>query len=166
MIVDGIEQFAILAGLTPEESESIVQHCRTITAQKGAKVFEEGQSASSLFLVRSGSIELRFTVMYLNGLVEIPLESMGAGSVCGWSAMIPPHRYTLTARASQDSELFQISQTALHDLCEINTHFGYVVMKNLARIIGERYELARQKLIGEIQRDLTRKENKALWKDK
>ena len=80
--------------------------------------------------------------------------------------MIPPHRYTLTARASQDSELFQISQTALHDLCEINTHFGYVVMKNLARIIGERYELARQKLIGEIQRDLTRKENKALWKDK
>ncbi|MBI4478793.1 MAG: Crp/Fnr family transcriptional regulator [Acidobacteria bacterium] len=115
--------------------------------------------------MRSGRIELRFLVVYFNGLVEIPLEWMGAGGVCGWSAMIPPHSYTLTACATEDSTLLQINQTELEELCETNTRLGYILMKNIARIIGERYELARQILIGEIQRDLKRKENKRLWRD-
>ncbi len=165
MIADGIERFAVLEGLTPEESDTIVRRCGIITAKKGEKVFEEGKHASSLFLVRSGSIKLRFKVVYFNGVVEIPLESVGAGGVCGWSAMIPPHSYTLTACATEDSELLQIKQTDLQDVCEANAHLGYIVMKNIARIIGERYELARQILVGEIQRDLKRKENKGLWKD-
>ena len=163
MMIDGLERFAILEGLTPEESDTIVQRCEVTTVKKGEKLFEAGKYAHSLFLVRSGSVELRFKVVCFDGLIEIPLERIGAGNVCGWSAMIPPHSYTLTAYATEDSEVLQLKRTDLQDICEANTRLGYIVMKNIARIIGERYELTARILIGEIQRDLQKKENKALW---
>ena len=43
MMVDGIERFAILEGLTPEESDRIVQRCEITTVKKGEKLFEAGQ---------------------------------------------------------------------------------------------------------------------------
>ena len=165
MTLEILDRFSILEGLTPEETDAIAQRCEITSVKKGEKVFEADQYAHSLFLVRSGKIELRFNVVYLSGLVRIPLETIGAGGVCGWSAMIPRHSYTLNAFATEDSELLQIRQSDLQDLCEANTRLGYIVMKNIARIICERYELFRRMLVGEIQRDLKRKENKPLWKD-
>jgi hypothetical protein len=35
---------------------------------------------------------------------------------------------------------------------------GYIVMKNIARIIGERYERARHTLVGEVQSGLRQKD--------
>jgi signal-transduction protein with cAMP-binding, CBS, and nucleotidyltransferase domain len=164
MMVEGLQRFTILEGLTPEESETILQRCQITTVKKGEKVIKAGESAYSLFLVRSGRIELRFQVVYFNAAVEVPLDIIRAGGVCGWSALIPPNSYTLTAYATEDSELLQIQQSDLQACCEANTRLGYLVMKNIARIVGERYEIARQILTGEIQRNLEKKENKKLWK--
>ncbi len=155
MIAEKLERFAIFEGLTPEETDMIAQRCQIITVRQGEKVFEAGKDAHSLFLVCSGLIELRFKLMYFNGLVELPFESIGAGKECGWSAMVPPYIYSLTACATEDSELFQIKQTDLQDLCETNARLGYVVMKNIAQIVVERYEITWKMLQGQ---------NKALLK--
>lgn len=164
MLVDGSKKFAILEGLTPEESGTILQRCETMNVKKGEKVIEAGASADALFLVRSGRIEVRFKVVRLNVPIEVPLDIVGPGDMCGWSALIPPHTYTLSASATEDSELLRIKRTDLQDCCEGNTRLGYIVMKNIARILGHRYEIARQALIKEIQRDLEKKENRTLWR--
>lgn len=46
----------------------------------------------------------------------------------------------------------------LLNCCEANTRLGYIVMKNIARIIGERYERARHTLVGEVQSGLRQKD--------
>jgi CRP-like cAMP-binding protein len=165
MMIEGLQRFTILEGLAPEESDTILQRCQITTVRKGEKVFEAGGSAYSLFLVRSGRIELRVKLVYLNASVEVPMDIIRAGGVCGWSALIPPHSYTLSACATEDSELLRIKQTDLQACCEANTRLGYIVMKNIARIVGERYEIARQMLTGEIQSGLKKKENKEIWKN-
>ncbi|MBI3935160.1 MAG: cyclic nucleotide-binding domain-containing protein [Acidobacteria bacterium] len=157
-------QFAIFEGLTAEESDAILQRGEIITAKKGTKVIEAGQPASTLLLVRSGTIELRFNVMYYNGSIEVPLEILGAGGVLGWSALIPPQDYTLTGYATEDSELLQLEGSTLLDYCEAHPRIGQRVMGNIARIVGERFEITLRLLIGEIQRDLKKKENHSLWK--
>jgi CRP/FNR family transcriptional regulator, cyclic AMP receptor protein len=164
MTVDELTRFAIFEGLTPEESATILRCCKVTSVKKGEKVLEAGESASSLFLVRSGRIEVRFKVVCLNASLDVPLDIIRAGEVCGWSALIPPHRYTLSAYATEDSELLQIQRTDLQEYCEANTRVGYMVMKNIARTLGDRYENALQMLIGGIQKDLKKKENKTLWK--
>ena len=164
MIADQLTRFAILEGLTSEEAGTILQRCETVHVKQGEKVVEAGESADYLFLVRSGRIEARFKVVCFNALVEIPLDIIGAGEVCGSSALIPPHIYTLTAYATQDSELLRIKRADLQDCCEANTRLGYIVMKNLARLLGHRYEVARQGLIKGVQRDLEKRENRTLWR--
>ena len=151
--------------MSPESTDTILQRCQISTVKKGEKIIEAGDSAYSLFLVRSGRIELRFKVVYFNASVEVPLDIVGPGEVCGWSALFPPNSYTLTAYATEESELLQIKQTDLQACCDTNTRLGYIVMKNIARIISDRYEIARQMLAGEIQRNLEKKENKQLWKE-
>ncbi len=164
MKVEGLMRFAILEDLTPEESDTILRRCEAINVKKGEKVIAAGESADALFLVRSGRIEVRFPVMYLNALVEVPMDVIGEGDVCGWSVLVPPHTYTLTAYATQDSELIKIKRTDLQDCCEANMRLGYIVMKNITRILGRRYEIARQGLIRGVQKDLEKKDNKTLWR--
>ena len=162
--IESPNQFAIFAGVTAQESDPILQRGEIITVKKGTKVIEAGQPAATLLLVRSGKIELRFNVLYYNESIEVPLEIVGPGGVIGWSALIPPHNYTLTGYATEDSELFQLPGSTLQDYCAAHPRAGYTVMANIARIVSERYEIARQLLIGEFQRDLKKKENHSLWR--
>lgn len=160
MTVEKMAQFTIFEGLTPEESGTILQCCEMTTARKGQQVIKAGEFADSLFLVLSGRIEVRFKVEHLYASVEIPLDIIRRGEVCGWSALIPPHKYTLNAYATEDSEFLRIERADLQYCCEADTRLGYVVMRNIAQILGNRYELARQMLIGGIQKDLKKRESK------
>jgi len=157
-MIEALEGIVIFEGLTPEESETIGRLCKLTNVKKDETVFTAGASAHSLFFLRSGEVELRFQARFYSSTVEIPMDRVEPGEVCGWSAMIPPHRYTLSAYATEDSELVQIEQTDLQECCEANIRLGYVVMKNIGRIAGERYERARQMLMREIQHGLEEKD--------
>jgi CRP/FNR family transcriptional regulator, cyclic AMP receptor protein len=162
--VESPNQFAIFEGLAAPDSDAILQRGEVLTVKKGTRVIEAGQPAEALLLVRSGKIELRFNIVYIAGSIEAPLELVDAGGVIGWSALIPPHNYTLTGYATEDSELVKLRGSTLRDYCETHPQAGQTVMANVARIVSERYETARKLLISEIQRDLKKKENHSLWK--
>jgi CRP-like cAMP-binding protein len=72
--------------------------------------------------------------------------------------MIPPHKYTLTACAVEDSELLRITQTELRHCCEAGPQLGSVVMGNIAGIVGRRYERAQRILVREIQNNLRQRD--------
>lgn len=164
MLAQESKLFTIFDGLTPEEAHSILERCETVKIKKGERAFEAGEPAEALFLVRSGRIEVRFKVVYLNATMDAPLDYVGAGDAFGWSALIPPHTYTLSAIATEDSELLRIKRSDLQECCERNPRVGYGVMKNIARMLGHRYEIARQGLLKGIQKDLEKKENRTLWR--
>lgn len=157
-MIQNLERFAILRGLGPEELDAISKLCRTAKFNQGDRIFEAGEQASSLFLVYAGKIELRFKVVYLNAAVELVLETITGGQTIGWSALAPPHKYTLSAYAAEDCDLMRVDQAEIHRLCETNLHLGYVFMKNVARIIGERFHAGQLLLVKEIQDGLKRKD--------
>ncbi|MBI4478792.1 MAG: hypothetical protein HY651_02115 [Acidobacteria bacterium] len=45
MLVDQIERFAILEGLTPEESDAVLRGCALTRVRKGENIFEAGKNA-------------------------------------------------------------------------------------------------------------------------
>ena len=137
MTAEGLERFAIFERLRAEELDRIAQRCRIVAVRQGEAIFQAKQDADAVYLVRSGSVELRFRVVYLNGSVEIPLEKVETGELFGWSAVIPPYTYTLTACATKDSELLRIRQADLQECCEDHPRIGYVLMQNIAQIIGK-----------------------------
>jgi CRP-like cAMP-binding protein len=157
-MVEGLERLAIFKGLTGDQLRTIGERCQVISAKQGETVFRAGEPAEYLLFVRSGRVELRFQVVYAGSPSEYPLDTVAAGEACGWSAMIPPHKYTLTACAVEDSELLRIKQTDLRYCCDADPQLGSVVMGNIARIVGRRYERAQRILVGEIQNNLRQRD--------
>ena len=157
-MIAALEKFAIFQGLAPEELDVIAKLCKLTKVKKGEQVFQAGEHARSLFLVSTGKIELRFKVVYSNATVEILLDSKTGGEFFGWSALIPPYKYTLSAYAAEESDLLQIDQADIDYSCEGNTHLGYKLVKNIARVIGQRFQIAEQMLVNEIQNGLRHKD--------
>ncbi|MDH3456459.1 MAG: cyclic nucleotide-binding domain-containing protein [Gemmatimonadota bacterium] len=157
-MIHGLEAFPVFGGLTPEQLDVLGHHCEMVTVKQGETVFTAGDPATHLVFVRSGRVELRFQVEYAGATDEFPLDTVGSHGACGWSAMIPPHRYTLGGYAVQDSELVRIKRSDLEECCEADLQLGYLVMKNIARLVGERYELARRILLSEIKTNIRQRD--------
>lgn len=160
-MIEGIERFAIFQGLTADELRTVTEFCQMAKVKKGETIFRAGEPAGVFFLVRAGKIELRFKLSYYNATVEIPLETKVAGESLGWSAVTHPYQYMLSAYAVEESELLQIRRADIKSLCEANHHLGYLFMKNITRIIGERFHMLQGALAKEIQDGLKRKDSLA-----
>jgi len=153
-----LDRYPIFTGLTPEELNEIAPHCSVVKIERGSDLFQSGEPATSLFVVRSGRIELRFDVTCYSATTPFTLDVKSPGDVCGRSALMAPYVYTLTAHATEDSELLRIDQAGLLQCCESDPSIGYHVMKNIAGIIGQRFEVTRQMLAREIQAGLHQKD--------
>jgi signal-transduction protein with cAMP-binding, CBS, and nucleotidyltransferase domain len=143
---------------TNQELEKIDDICKTITFKKGESIFKAKSFAEYLYIVTNGVVELRFGINYYNASQELTFERKTKGDVFGWSAMTKPNIYTFTALTVQDSELLILNERDLKELCIKNDHLGYILMKNIAEIIGERFQMVQNMLINEIQQNVNEKE--------
>lgn len=150
-MVETLAKFAVFHELKDEELHAILGLCKNVKVEQGTRIFEREEPARSLFLTQSGRIELRFSIVCFNEMVELTLDRLGAGDIFGWSAIVAPHQYTLSAYAVEDCDLLEIEQADMLRLCEENPRLGFQFMKNIAQIIGQRYDITRQMLVGEIQ---------------
>ena len=158
-MIDLLKQSSLFEGLRAEELREIANVSQILKVKKGDRVFEAGSPAESLFVIGTGEIDLRFKVTYYNAAAEISLDRKSRGEAFGWSALIGPHRYTLSALALQDSDLLQMNQRDIKRLCEENNHLGYVLMTNLAKIVGNRFTRVEEVLIQQARQSLKQKES-------
>lgn len=154
-----IKQSRIFEGLEEDELQEIMKICQITEFHKGEKVFEIGESAEHLFIVKEGEVELRFKVIYQNISTSVCLERKPRGEPLGWSALTEPYKYTLSAIAVTEAELLQMGHKELKGLCEKNNHLGYVLMSNIAKLIARRFILTQEKLIQEIQNALRKRDS-------
>jgi len=153
-----LKQSRIFEGLGEDELQKITDISRVAKFKKDEKIFRIGDAAEHLFIVKEGEIELHFQVTYQNLSHEVCLERKSRGEPLGWSALTEPYKYTLSAHSATDSELLQMGHRELMDLCEADNHLGYVLMRNIARLIARRFILTQEKLIREIQQALKKKD--------
>ncbi len=142
-----------------EELQEIASSCSIKQFSKGEQVFRAGDPAKSLFLMSKGKVVLRFKATYHSASTEISLDQVSEGEAFGWSALTHPFRYTLSSYVAEDSELVEIKESDIKRICEENSHLGYVLMNNIAKIIGQRFSAIQAILIQEIQQDLKKKES-------
>ena len=157
-MIDLLKQSSLFEGLNAAELQQIANVAQFLKVNKGDRIFEAGSPAEFLFVVGAGEIDLRFKVTYYNAVADISLDTKSHGEAFGWSALIGPHRYTLSAIALADSALLKMNQTDIKRLCEANNHLGYVLMRNLAKMVGDRFTRVENVLIRQAQESLTRKE--------
>jgi CRP-like cAMP-binding protein len=144
--------YELLNGLSPAEVEQILELGSRLIVPSGTLLFRLGDPADRLFLTERGRIRLTLP-MHLRGKEENVLaEERSPGQTVGWSALIPPYRFTLSAAASLDTEVIALPQKALRGYMAAQPAVGCKIALNLAVVIGHRLQLFQTMWLREMER--------------
>ncbi len=142
----------LLRGLAPADIAAVVALGARIALSEGATLFRLGSEASSLYLVERGRVTLTLPMQLAGREQDVLVEERLPGQMLGWSALIPPHRFTLNATAPLATELIALPRQKLLDHFAEHPQVGYTVLTNLAGIIGHRLQVLQAMWLREMQR--------------
>jgi CRP-like cAMP-binding protein len=142
----------LLSTLQPHEAEAVLALATPVRLPAGTTLFELGGAASALFVIERGRVSLTLPMRLDGREADLLVEEKVAGQVVGWSAIIPPHRFTLKAAAAVDSELVAIPSDALLALFERQPSVAYRVTCNVAAVVGQRLQVFQAMWLRQMQR--------------
>lgn len=118
----------------------------------GTRLFDLGADADRLYLVERGRIALTLPMQVEGRSVDLLVEEKAGGQVVGWSAIIPPHRFTLKAEASADTVALVLPRERLLAHLAAHPAVGYRVTRNIASLVGQRLQVCQAMWLRQMQR--------------
>jgi CRP-like cAMP-binding protein len=142
----------VLVGINDEDAEQVLALGSRIALSAGHVLFNLGDAADSLFVVARGRIALTLPMTVREKEKDVLIEERSPGQSLGWSALVPPHRFTLKAAAAVDTEVLALPRAALLDHFAAHSAVGYAVARNLSAVVGHRLQVMQTMWLREVQR--------------
>lgn len=156
--------FSFFSGVSEAYLSEIAQWCMMMKLDPNETIFQDGGKAIDLFGVITGEVELiirvrdrlmKTDIKYEESIQthfetvekEIIVDSIEPGEIFGWSALLPPNRFTTSARCLTPTEVFSLPAHKLKVLFEKHTPIGYACMERLAEIVSQRLRKRTDSLI-------------------
>lgn len=146
----------LLKGLAAGDAQALLALGRRERVEAGAALFRLGAEAEALYIVQRGRIRLTLPIHVGGRAEEVAVEERLPGQMVGWSGLVPPHRYTLSASAPLETELLALPRAALLAHFAARPAVGHVVCLNLASLVGQRLQVLQAMWLREMQRNLDR----------
>ncbi len=134
--------------------EKILLITEEVTFVPGTRIFREGENADSLYVIQEGILDLNFQFKIGGVESELTIDSKGKGDSVGWSAVVSPHRYTLTGVCRKSIKALSMNGDSLLNICRDDRDFGFLLMRNIAGIVGTRMKQLQTMFIQEVQRGI------------
>ncbi len=144
--------YELLNGLSDTEIDQVLALGTKMTVPCGASLFRLGDTADRIFLTTRGRIRLTLPMQVRGRQEDILIEENSPGQTVGWSALIPPHRFTLSATAPLETEVIALPREALRAYFETAPAVGYKISMNLATVVGHRLQMVQAMWLREMQR--------------
>jgi CRP/FNR family cyclic AMP-dependent transcriptional regulator len=142
----------VFVGLDDSDLKKIaaLSSWRTSTYGEGEFIFQENVAAKDFYILEEGEVRLVIEVYKgeVDGVTQVPVDTITKGDVFGWSSLVTPHSLTLSAICVKPSSVLTVDGTQLSMLMDKNHSLGYEVMKGLVRVIGVRLRDLRDKFAG------------------
>jgi SulP family sulfate permease len=142
----------VLVGIAGEDAERVLSLGSRIALSAGQVLFNLGDAADSLFVVDRGRIALTLPMTVRDQQQDVLIEERSPGQSLGWSALVPPHRFTLKAAAAVDTEVLALPRVALFAHFAAHPALGYAVTRNLSTVVGHRLQVMQTMWLREVQR--------------
>ncbi len=152
---DELAQTSMFHGIPLNGLERVALLAKEVSSPAEAHLFREGEKADRVYLIRDGHLDLTFSLTLAEAENELTIDHKGRGDAVGWSAVIAPHVYTLSAVCRNAVSLYAFEGSALIELCEEDPRFGSVFMRNVTGIVGARVTQLQQMFIKEVQRGMS-----------
>ncbi len=147
-----LKSFSLFSGLGQTELAGIAKLCRERAYESGSVIFTIGGSATDVYLLETGKVEIQIEFKIHDYEVITTIYAVGKGEIFGWSALVPPHRLTASARCEGKADVIMINGKELLEFLEKDKRIGYTVMKNLSALISSRLASTTIALRHEIQK--------------
>ncbi len=136
-----LRRYSFFGGLSMDHIVELAKVASEIDVEEGGFFFHEGDDLNFLYLVVDGDVEI--LVELVEKGIEIVTSVVVPGEVFGWSALLPPHTATASAKAKTDCRLVAFDCIPLRQQFEADSYFGFVITQRLAQVMRERLNALR-----------------------
>jgi toluene monooxygenase system ferredoxin subunit len=126
----------LFRGVSQEHLRRLAPLVEVAPLASGQPLFQMGQPATHLYIVVQGIVSLELSFRACTHIVEI----CGPGKALGWPSLRPDATYFLTARPIRDGKVIVLEAAQLRAVMKRYRTLSLVIYKNLADILGRRWE--------------------------
>jgi CRP-like cAMP-binding protein len=153
--LESLKDAELLAGLSAEQRGSLAALARERRATAGEVLFRLGEQADTFYVIGLGRVDLTFPLLVMGETKEARFQSLEAGRTLAWSALVPPHQLTMSARATTDVVMLAFDRRRVLALFREQPAIGHVVMANLAGVVAARLHELLALWVREVQRNVS-----------
>ncbi|HXE65230.1 MAG TPA: cyclic nucleotide-binding domain-containing protein [Bryobacteraceae bacterium] len=126
----------------PELAKILFDYGIEAYVSHGTTLFEPGDQSGQFYLITEGSVAIEQP----GTTCSTRVETLKAGDLLGWSALIGSGTRHFTARALTDVSALSFDGATLRRACERDPQFGYKLMLRLLLLVTERLDATRNRL--------------------
>ncbi|MBU0982776.1 MAG: cyclic nucleotide-binding domain-containing protein [candidate division Zixibacteria bacterium] len=134
---DTLKGHEIFKSLNVEETHKLSTFSSVKKFNTGENVFECGRPCTHVFMLMSGSVNLRLPGSPAE--FSIVVSKVNKGELFGLSPLLDSKRYTTTAQCESDAEVLAIEAKPFRELLKGNCPVAMDVLNRTARIYFARY---------------------------
>ena len=138
----------LFRGLTEKQKQRVRSLGHIETYEANATICTQGSEARKLYLVEEGQVSVATEVL---GGMHIPVTVASPGGAFGWSALVPPHKFTATQVALVKTKVLAIERDALLPCMKDDPALGLTIMQNVAAIVASRLRNLEVEMTGLLQ---------------
>jgi len=138
-----LRRYPYFADVSEESLKQLAMIAEEKAIPANTVVFNEGDPAEYLSVILQGEVNIQYRL----GTGELrTVDTLVAGDLLGWSALIEPYRYTAIATTTKPTQLARLDGPRLRKLCEDDPLLGYKLTTQIAKLLAHRLEGARVQL--------------------
>lgn len=131
-------------GLQSEQLVDIAAIATEVEMARGDLIFAEGGHADSAYAIVEGSVALELKVSHRGNHI---MQTLHSGEMLGWGWLFPPHRWSFSALALDQTTLIRFDAEQLRALQDEDCALGYEMMKRFAQVMTNRLAATRLQLV-------------------
>ena len=138
---DLISRYPFFADLTPDQIAKLASVAEGLTADTGEYIFREGNDLCCFYIVVEGAVGVVIEAPNKEEpgqMEDIIFSAIGPGGAFAWSALVPPHKATASAKALSSCWLISFNCQKLIEIFEKDFEFGYRMLMKVAEISRDR----------------------------
>ena len=135
-----LERSELFGGLSTSYLEKVSNLCRSESYRQNMTIFKEGDEATELYMLTDGRVALEIDIRPVADRPAIPtaLEVCTKGEPIGWSALVAPYIYTMSARCITNCTVLALKGDLFRKVMDDDVGLGYELMKRLSQVISLR----------------------------
>ncbi len=148
---DLLTQIPLFQGLAEEDCDALAARLTEKSAKAGETVFTQGDAGSSMYIVRSGAVQVFLPSADGNAAVE--LKDMRTGEYFGELALFDDKPRSASVRALVDTVLLELTREELGEHLGRSTRAAMTILREMAARLRETNALLSQRAAKDVVRE-------------